>query len=127
MNDDAKHLLNQLCAEYDALSETCQSRPFPEFSETIHTEFGHCFVRCPVGSQRFSIVSVNFSPSVRSQGVLTEFIDYIKRSPYHYRGIEVAIIENKRLAQHLLSLGWRYKSLFTKLFRSKTPTLVQDF
>jgi hypothetical protein len=31
------------------------------------------------------------------------------------------------LAQHLLSLGWRYKSLFTKLFRSKTPTLVQDF
>lgn len=82
MNDDAQHLLSQLCAEYDALSQTCQSRAFPEFSATIQTKFGHCFVRCPVGSQRFSIVAVNFTPSVRSQGVLTAFIDYVKQCPY---------------------------------------------
>ncbi len=76
-------------------SQDLESRAFPEFSETITHPLGHCFVRCPVGSQRFSIVAVNFVPSVRGQGVLTAFIDYIKSHPYHYQGVEVAIIENK--------------------------------
>ncbi len=127
MNTEAKQLLNDLCTEYDKLSESLQNRSFPEFSATIKSEYGYCFVRCPVGSQRFSIVAVSFAQSVRGQGVLTAFINYIKQNPYHYQGVEVAIIENKRLAQRLLALGWEYKSWFSKTFFSKKPTLVKDF
>ncbi|WP_459681703.1 hypothetical protein [Vibrio comitans] len=127
MNQKAKQLLHQLCTEYDRLSKEFKSRSFPEFSETITHPLGHCFVRCPIGSQRFSIVSIKFDPIVRGQGVLTEFIDYVKRNPYHYQGVEVATIENKSLAKHLRSHGWKYKSLFGKVFFSNTPTLVKDF
>ncbi|OEA43759.1 hypothetical protein BBM62_14300 [Vibrio parahaemolyticus] len=127
MNSEAKQLFYHLCQQYDALSQDLKSRAFPEFSETITHPLGHCFVRCPVGSQRFSIVAVNFAPSVRGQGVLTAFIDYIKSHPYHYQGVEVAIIENKSLAKRLLSLGWKYKSLFSKIFFANKPTLVKDF
>ncbi|MFA0066206.1 hypothetical protein AB4344_00060 [Vibrio breoganii] len=127
MNQKAKQLLQHLCAEYDRLSEEFKSRSFPEFSETITHSLGHCFVRCPVDSQRFSIVSINFDPCVRGQGVLTEFIDYVKQHPYHYQGVEVATIENKSLAKRLRSHGWKYKSLFGKVFFSNTPTLIQDF
>ncbi|WP_117233972.1 hypothetical protein [Vibrio maerlii] len=127
MNNGAKQLLNHLCSEYDKLSVDLDKRSFPEFSETIRCEYGYCFVRCSVGSQRFSIVAVNFAPSVRGQGVLTAFIEYIKQHPHHYKGVEVAIIENKSLAKRLLSLGWDYKSWFSKVFFAKKPTLVQDF
>lgn len=127
MNHEAKALLNHLCAEYDKLSESFDARPFPEFSATISHPFGHCFVRCPVGSQRFSIVSVSFAPLVRGQGVLTAFLNYVDRHRYHYQGVEVAIIENKSLAKRLFNLGWQYKSLFSKLFCSNRPTLVKDF
>ncbi|MET2845226.1 hypothetical protein ABXV23_00620 [Vibrio owensii] len=127
MNNDAKQLFHYLCKQYDELSKDFESRPFPEFSETITHPLGYCFVRCPVGSQRFSIVSINFDPSVRGQGVLTAFINYVRNNPYHYQGVEVAIIENKNLAKRLLSLGWEYKSLFSKLFFSKKPTLINDF
>ncbi len=127
MNSEAKQLFYHLCQQYGALSQDLESRAFPEFSETITHPLGHCFVRCPVGSQRFSIVAVNFVPSVRGQGVLTAFIDYIKSHPYHYQGVEVAIIENKSLAKRLLSLGWKYKSLFSKIFFANKPTLVKDF
>lgn len=127
MNAQAQQLLKQLCAQYDKLSQQHQSRPFPEFSETIQTTYGHCFVHCSIGAQRFSIVSVNFSPEVRGQGVLTAFIDYIKRNPYQYSGVEVAVIQNKGLARHLIELGWEYKSWFTKMFFSHRPSLVQNF
>ena len=127
MNQNAQRLLKYLCAEYDYLSQKNQARPFPEFSETIQNELGYCLVRCPLGSQRFSIVSVRFASAVRGQGVLTAFIDYIRKHPYHYNGIEVATIENKGLAKRLLSLGWQYKSQFSKIFFAKTPTLIQDF
>lgn len=127
MNQNAKQLLNHLCTEYDKLSRLQQTRPFPEFSETIKSEHGYCYVRCAVGSQRFSIVAVNFNPTVRGQGVLSTFIDYIRQNPHQYSGVEVAIIENQGLAKHLLALGWQYKSYFSKLFFSKRPTLVQNF
>ncbi|GLR05929.1 hypothetical protein [Vibrio hyugaensis] len=127
MNSKAKQLFHYLCTQYDKLSEDLESRPFPEFSETITHPLGHCFVRCAVGSQRFSIVSINFDPSVRGQGVLTAFINYVRNNPYHYQGVEVAIIENTKLAKRLLSWGWEYKSWFSKLFFSKKPTLIKDF
>jgi len=127
MDENAQKLLNCLCNQYDRIAKNLQHRPFPEFSETIKSEFGYCYVRCAVGSQRFSIVSVHFAPSVRGQGILTAFIDHIEHNPHHYQGVEVAIIENKGLAQHLLSLGWQYKSWFSKVFFSNKPTLVHDF
>lgn len=127
MDNNAQQLLDHLCNEYDNLAKGYPSRPFPEFSETIQNEYGYCYVRCPMGSQRFSIVSVHFAPSVRGQGILTAFIDHIESHPYHYQGVEVAIIENQGLAKRLLSLGWRYKSWFAKLFFSNKPTLVHDF
>ena len=127
MNDEAKHLFHYLCAQYEQISEDLDTRPFPEFSETIHHPLGSCFVRCPVGSQRFSIVSVHFDPSVRGQGVFTQFLDYVRSHPHHYQGLEVAIIENKHLAHRLLHRGWQYKSLFSKIFFSEKPTLISDF
>ncbi|MHA2783228.1 hypothetical protein [Vibrio harveyi] len=127
MNNEAKQLFHHLCHQYDELSQDLATRPFPELSETIRHPLGYCFVRCSIGSQRFSIVSIKFDPSVRGQGVLTAFINYIKSNPHQYQGVEVAIIENQNLAKRLLSLGWEYKSLFSKLFFSKKPTLVKDF
>ncbi|WP_322804700.1 hypothetical protein SO574_14475 [Vibrio alfacsensis] len=127
MNNQAKHLLHHLCCKYDELSKDFECRPFPEFSQTITHRLGHCYVRCPVGSQRFSIVSVHFDPSVRGQGVLTAFIDYVNAHPHHYQGVEVAIIENAHLAKRLISRGWQYKSWFSKRFFSKKPTLIKHF
>ncbi|YCO01985.1 hypothetical protein ACB087_03500 [Vibrio sp. VNB-15] len=127
MNNEAKQLFHHLCDQYDKLSEDLDSRPFPEFSETITHPLGHCFVRCSVGSQRFSIVSINFDPVIRGQGVFTAFLSYVKRNPHQYQGLEVAIIENKNLAKRLLSRGWEYKSWFSKVFFSQKPTLVKDF
>ncbi|MGR5094288.1 hypothetical protein ACPV5O_14315 [Vibrio maritimus] len=127
MNYKAQQLLKHLCSQYDQLSKKYQSEPFPVFAETFKSEYGHCLVRSMAGSQRFSIVSINFCPSARSQGVLTKFIEYIESHPYHYRGVEVAIIENAGLAARLKRLGWEYKSLFSKLFFSKKPTLIHDF
>lgn len=127
MNDNAKQLLAHLCSEYDKLSQSHRSRAFPEFSETIKSEHGYCYVRCAIGNQRFSIVAVNFVPSVRGQGVLTSFIEYIERNPHQYTGVEVAIIENQGLAKRLLAWGWQYKSRFAKLFFTKRPTLIHTF
>ncbi|OOF11139.1 MULTISPECIES: hypothetical protein [unclassified Salinivibrio] len=127
MDDNARQLLNHLCHGYDQLAQRHQTRAFPELSTAIKHPLGYCLVHCPIGSQRLSIVSLQFAPSVRGQGVLTAFIDYIQAHPHHYRGIEVATIQNQSLAKRLLTLGWRYKSALTKLFRANTPTLVHDF
>lgn len=127
MDPHAQHLLQHLCQEYDSLSELHQTSPFPEFSATINHEHGHCLVHCPLGSQRLSIVSVNFAPYVRGQGVLKRFIRYIQSHPYQYRGVEVATIQNQSLAKRLLNLGWQHKSLFNKMFRRQAPTLICDF
>lgn len=78
MNSEAKQLFYHLCQQYDALSQDLESRAFPEFSETITHPLGHCFVRCPVGSQRFSIVAVNFVPSVRGQACLLHLSTTLK-------------------------------------------------
>ncbi|WP_353499427.1 hypothetical protein [Vibrio sp. CB1-14] len=127
MNYKAQQLLQHLCSQYDQISTKYQSEPFPVFAETFESEYGHCLVRSPAGSHRFSIVSVNFVPSARGQGVLTQFIHYIKNNPYHYQGVEVEIIENQCLAKKLLSLGWEYKSVFNRWFCSKTPSLIKHF
>lgn len=127
MNHKAQQLLQHLCRQYDRVSAKYQSEPFPVFAETFKSEFGYCLVRSPAGSQRFSIVSVNFTPGVRGQGVLTQFIQYIKNNPYHYKGVEVEIIENQGLAAKLLSLGWQYKSVFNRWLFSKKPTLAHNF
>lgn len=127
MNQNAKQLLNLLCREYDKLSKCHHQRPFPEFSATIQSQHGFCYVRCPMGSQRFSIVNIRLSPSIRGQGVLTAFLEYIESHPHHYQGVEVALIENKSLAKRLLNLGWQYRSFFTRFFSSDKPTLVHDF
>ncbi|HDM8226328.1 TPA: hypothetical protein P0E37_000769 [Vibrio campbellii] len=127
MNSEAKQLLEHLCHQYDKLSLDLESRPFPEFSETISHPLGNCFVHCSAGSQRFSIVSVNFAPKIRGQGVFTSFLSYVRDHPYEYQGVEVAIIENQHLAKRLLSRGWEYKYLFSRLFFSHKPTLIKDF
>ncbi|WP_338167205.1 hypothetical protein [Vibrio sp. 10N] len=127
MDYNAQQLLQLLCSEYDLISEKFQSDPLPVFVETFKNEYGYCLVRSAAGSQRFSIVSVNFTPSARGQGVFTQFIQYIANNPHHYLGVEVEVIENQGLAKKLLSLGWQYKSIFNRWFCTKTPSLVKNF
>ncbi len=106
MNQNAKQLLNLLCREYDKLSKCHHQRPFPEFSATIQNQHGFCYVRCPMGSQRFSIVNVRLSPSIRGQGVLTAFLEYIESHPYHYRASKWRLLKtNHWLSVYSSSVG----------------------
>ncbi|USD67592.1 hypothetical protein [Vibrio sp. SCSIO 43136] len=127
MDHNAQQLLRHLCKAYDDLSCQLRTSPFPTFSTTIKSEYGYCLVKCSMGSECFTIVSVNFAESVRGQGVLKGFLHYIHCNPYQYQGIEVATIQNQGLAARLLSRGWQYKSLFTRWFCAKTPTLIHNF
>ncbi|GAJ76133.1 LOW QUALITY PROTEIN: hypothetical protein JCM18905_1924 [Vibrio sp. JCM 18905] len=128
MNSEAKQLFSYLCKQYDVLSQELESRAFPEFSETITHRLDTALSVALLAVSAFPLLQSTLRPPFAGKVVLTAFIDYIKSHPYHYQGgVEVAIIENKNLAKRLLSLGWKYKSLFSKIFFANKPTLVKDF
>lgn len=122
MDANAKQLLESLKNDYINLAREKASRPFP-FSTTIGNQMGGIYVRKMAGSDFFCLANIEFDPSVRGQGVLTAFINFILSNKAPYKGLMIEIIHNKRLAKHLSKLNFEVKPC-DPISDAESPTLI---
>lgn len=127
MTSEASKLLIDLCSQYEEVTKRNSSKVIPVFSEMLINDYGHCYVKRMGATQFFCISSVEFDEAVCGQGVLTEFIAYIKANPYYYKGIEVESIQNPALAKSLLDKGWVCHEHLCDLTKELCPTLYIKF